>query len=261
VRTWRAVVRRGVREHRRAPLTWGGSLGAMGALMAAMWPSIDDSIGKLLQSYPKGLKDAFNIREIRSVETYVDAEMLTIILPVALAFLGVRCATGAISLAEERGYLDTLLAAPLSRRALVAGSFAVAALVVAAVLVVITLMTWVAGVLAGADPSLAVLGRGMANVWPLSMFFSGLALLAAGRLHRSAAVTAVAGATFVAMYVIDLVGKLADPVEPLRTVSAFRYYGSAIQDGIDPVAFAGLALAGALLAAAGALLFERRDIG
>lgn len=62
------------------------------------------------------------------------------------------------------------------------------------------------------------------------------------------------------MYVIDLVGKVADPIEPLRYVSAFRYYGSAIQDGIDPPAFAGVTLAGIVLAAAGALLLERRDV-
>ena len=62
------------------------------------------------------------------------------------------------------------------------------------------------------------------------------------------------------MYVIDLVGKLSDPVEPLRFLTAFKYYGSAVQDGIDPLAFAGLTLAGAALAAIGAWLFERRDV-
>jgi hypothetical protein len=84
--------------------------------------------------------------------------------------------------------------------------------------------------------------------------------VAAGRLHRSAQVTAVATGTLVGMYVIDLVAKLADPVEPLRCVSAFRYCGSAIQDVIDPYAFAGLTLAGAALAIAGALLLYRRDV-
>ena len=92
------------------------------------------------------------------------------------------------------------------------------------------------------------------------MLFAGLAALAAGRLHRAAPVTAVATGTLVGMYVIDLVGKLADPIEPLRSVSAFKYYGSAIQDGIDPFAFAGLALVGVALATAGAFLFERRDV-
>jgi ABC-2 type transport system permease protein len=46
----------------------------------------------------------------------------------------------------------------------------------------------------------------------------------------------------------------------LRYASAFRYYGSAIQDGIDPLAFAGLTLAGVALTAAGAVLLRRRDV-
>jgi hypothetical protein len=49
-------------------------------------------------------------------------------------------------------------------------------------------------------------------------------------------------------------------IAPLRRVSASRYSGSAVRDGIDPLAFAGLALAGALFAVAGAFLLERRDV-
>jgi len=132
--------------------------------------------------------------------------------------------------------------------------------VVAAVLALITALTLAAGWLAGADPSVTVLGRGFANVWPLAMLFGGLALAVAGVVRRSAAVTAISAGTLVAMYVLDLVGKLADPIEPVRAISAFKYYGSAVRDGIDPLAFAGMALAGAALAALGAWLFERRDI-
>jgi ABC-2 type transport system permease protein len=232
----------------------------MSAMMAALWPVIEDSMDKLMKSYPAGLKEAFNIADLTSVEAYVDAEMLSLIVPLAIAFLAVRIAARAIAGAEERGYLDTLLAAPLPRSSLVAGAFIVSAIVVAEVLAVITAMTWIAGWIAGADPSLAVLGRGFVNVWPLAMLFCGVALLAAGVLHRAAAVTAVAVGTLGAMYVIDLVGKLADPIEPLRDVSAFKYYGSAVRDGINPLAFAGLALASAVLAVAGALLFDRRDV-
>ena len=73
--------------------------------------------------------------------------------------------------------------------------------------------------------------------------------------------TAVAAGAVVAMYVIDLVAKLADPVEPLRVLSAFHYYGSAIQDGLDASHMIGLTIVALGLAAAGALLFERRDVG
>jgi hypothetical protein len=50
------------------------------------------------------------------------------------------------------------------------------------------------------------------------------------------------------MNVLDLVGRPADSAGPLRAASAFKHYGSAARDGIDR------------LAAAGALLFERRDL-
>jgi len=256
----RAVIRRGQRDHRRTPLIWGGPLGAMSALMAAIWPSIEGSMDELMDSYPAELKDAFNIRELTSVEAYIDAEMLSFIVPFALAFLAIRVIVKMLSGAEERGYLDIVLTAPVARRTLVAGGAVVAGLVAAAVLAVVTAMTWVAGLVFGVDPSLLVLGRGMANVWPLAMFFAGLAVLVSGRAHSGALVTAVAAGTLVGMYVIDLVGKLADPIEPLRVLSAFKYYGSAIQDGIDPLAFAGVTLVGAALAVAGAWLFERRDV-
>ncbi len=255
-----AVIRRGLRDNRGAPLTWGGPLGAMSALMAAIWPSIEGTIDQAMDNYPQALKDAFNIHALTTVEAYIDAEMLSLIVPLAIAFLAVRVVTRALAGAEEQGYLDTVLTTPLGRTTLVAGSFTVAGIVTAVVLAVTTLLTWIAGIATGSDPSLAVLARGMGNVWPLAMLFAGLAALASGRLHRAAPVTAIATGTLVAMYVIDLVGKIADPIEPLRYVSAFRYYGSAIQDGIDPLAFVGVTLVAVVLTALGAVLFERRDV-
>jgi hypothetical protein len=42
--------------------------------------------------------------------------------------------------------------------------------------------------------------------------------------------------------------------------SVFKYYGNAIEDGIEPLAFCGVTLAACALAALGAWLFERRDL-
>jgi ABC-2 type transport system permease protein len=255
-----AVLGRGLRDQARAPLTWGGGLGALSALIAAMWPSIEGSVDQLLESYPEGLKDAFNIAELDSVEQYVDAEMLSLIVPLALAFFAIRCVVRTTVGAEERGHLDTLLSLPLSRRVLVAGSYLVTGLAAAAVLAVVWALTSVAGTIAGTGISAGTLAVGVFNVWPLAMAFAGLAVLAAGALRHPGAVTAVATGTLVAMYVVDVVGKLSDTLEPLRVASAFRWYGSAIQDGFDASHAAGLVLAGVLLAVAGAVLFERRDV-
>jgi beta-exotoxin I transport system permease protein len=259
LRSFAAVVRGELRAQRRAPLTWGGSLGAMCALMAAMWPSIEGSMTKVWKSYPSGLKEAFGIRELSTVEQYVDAEMLSLVIPLALAFFVVRRMASAIAGAEERGHLDALLSVPLSRRVLVAATFTATGIVLATIIALTWAMTMAAGALAGTGMSAGTMARGFANVWPLAMAFGGLATLAAGLSHRAAVVTAVATGTLFAMYVLDLVGKLAH-VGGLRTISAFRYYGSAVQDGFDVGHAAGLAVAALLLAAAGAALFERRDV-
>ena len=190
-RSLRAVVRRGLRDHRRAPLAWGLPLGAMCALIVGIYPSIQDSLNELTKNYPEGLKQAFGIEQLDSAEAYLDAEMFSLIVPLTLAFFAVRSISREISVAEERGYLDTTLAAPLSRRALVAGSFAVTALA-SAVLAAVFALTMIAAVAAGAGLSLGKLAAGVANVWPLAVFSAGLAVLAAGSLHRSAPVTAIA---------------------------------------------------------------------
>ena len=255
-----ALVRRGLRDERRAPLSWGGALGAMCALVAAVWPSIEDSVGKLVDEYPSGLKEAFGIEQLDTIERYVDAEMFSLIVPLALGFFAVRCAIRATVGAEERGHLDVLLALPVSRVTVVAASFLVTGIVVAEILAVIWLLTFAAGTLLGGGISGGALAAGLINVWPLAMCFAGVAVFAAGLLPRPATVTGIAAGTLVAMYVIDLAGKLAESVAPLRALSAFRYYGSAVQDGLDLSHMTALTLVALLLAAAGARSFERRDL-
>jgi len=52
------------------------------------------------------------------------------------------------------------------------------------------------------------------------MAFAGLGVLAVGFTSRPAVATGAAVGTAVAMYVVDLVGKLSEPLEPVRNVSA-----------------------------------------
>lgn len=62
------------------------------------------------------------------------------------------------------------------------------------------------------------------------------------------------------MYVIDLIGKLDPGLSGVHDASVFKYYGNAIEDGIEPFAFAGVTAAAALLAVVGGWLFDRRDV-
>jgi beta-exotoxin I transport system permease protein len=260
---WReltAVVRWSLREARRAPLTWGLSLASLCVLEVAIYPSVSDSLAKATAGYPEALKKAFNLRELTTVQAYLDVEMFSLIVPMALAFFAVRSATRMMVRAEENGWLDIVLAAPVSRIRLVAGSFAATMCSLWLVLAVIAVASEITGVVVGAEIPVSSMLAASASVWALSVFFGGVAVLASGVMHRSVPVTATATGALVGMYVIDLVGKISPSIGAVRWASAFRYYGSALQDGLDVAGFAALTLVGLTFAAIGALLFARRDV-
>ncbi|HEX6458635.1 MAG TPA: hypothetical protein VF032_06945 [Thermoleophilaceae bacterium] len=256
----RAVVRHGLRGKLRTLLAWGGSLGALGAFEVAIYPSVQDSIEKVIKSYPAALKDAFGVEGMNTVEGYLHAEMFSLIVPLAMAYVAVRLVTQAVLAAEERGQLDTILTLPLSRRVFVAGAYVVSALVCAGILEIVALLAFVAGRAAGTGISLGLVFAGSMGVWPLTLFAAGVAAFAGGFLHRSAPATGIAMGTIVGMYALDLAGQLASALEPVRWASVFRYYDAPLRHGINPLYFFAVAAVGVGLAVVGALIFDRRDV-
>jgi ABC-2 type transport system permease protein len=228
--------------------------------MAAVYPSIQSSIDQMLKNYPAALKQAFDVGAMNTVEGYIQTEMFSLIVPLAIGYFAIRTVAGAIVGAEERGRLDTILALPVSRTVLMVGFYLVAALICAAIMVLTGVITFIAGRIAGTHISLGLVMAGVMGVWPLALLFAGVAALASGALHSSRAVNGIALGTLVSMYALDLAGRLAHGLEPIRWVSAFRYYGAPMRDGIDPLSFVGLAAVGVVLLITGALLLERRDL-
>ncbi|HET9185227.1 MAG TPA: ABC transporter permease subunit [Solirubrobacterales bacterium] len=255
-----ALVASHLSDRRRSLLAWGLPLGAMSAFIVAIFPSIESSISKLVERYPSGLKEAFGIGELSSVEQYLHAEMLSLIVPLAVGYLAVRAVSSGLAGAAETGKLDILLSAPVSRGRLCAAGFLATAIELAVVLLLTGLLTAAGSLLAGAGLQAGPAAAGFANVWPLGLLFAGLGVLGCAWSLRTSVVTGAVAGVLVAMYVIDLVGKLDPSLDWVRYASVFRYYGNAIEEGIEPLAFIGVGAAGALLAALGAWLFGRRDI-
>lgn len=247
-------------ERRRSLLAWGLPIGLMSAFIVAIFPSVEGALSEAIQKYPTGLKEAFGIGELTNVEQYLHAEMLSLIVPLAVGYLAVRAAASGLSGAAETGRLDVLLSAPVSRRRLCAAGFLATGLELAAVLALSWLLTMAGSVAFGSDLSAGAAAAGFANVWPLALLFAGLGIVFSGWSLRTSAITGAAAGVLVAMYVVDLVGKLDPSLSGIRYGSAFRYYGNAIEDGIEPLAFVGITVAAVLLATLGSWLFDRRDI-
>lgn len=255
-----ALVAAHLSDRRRSLLAWGLPLGLMSAFIVAIFPSVEEALGKAIQGYPSGLKEAFGISGLSTVEQYLQAEMLSLIVPLALGYLAVRAVASGLTGAAESGRLDVLLSAPVSRRRLVAAGFLATAVELAAVLLITGLLTGLGSVLAGAGLAAGPALAGFANVWPLALLFAGLGIIASGFSLRTSVVTGAVAGVLVSMYVLDLVGRLDTGLDWVRYASVFRYYGNAIEDGIDPLAFAGVTATAVALAALGAWLFDRRDL-
>ena len=213
-----------------------------------------------MTNYPPALKEAFGVGNLATVEQYLHAEMLSLIVPLAVGYLAVRSIASGLSGAAENGRLDVLLSAPLSRRKLVAADLSATAVELAAVLAVTLILAELGSAISGAGLSFGSALAGFANVWPLGLLAAGLGVIATGFSLRTSVVTGAVAGVLVAMYIVDLAGRLDTSLDWIRYVSVFRYYGNAIEDGIDPLSSAGVVTAAALLAGVGSLLFERRDL-
>lgn len=255
-----ALVAAQLSERRNSLLSWGLPIGLWSAFIVAIFPSVEEALSKAIRNYPPALKEAFGISELSTVEQYLHAEMLSLIVPLVAGYLAVRAVASGLSGAAESGRLDVLLSAPLSRRLLVAAGFAATAVELAAVLIVAVALTEIGSLISGAGLDFGKAVTGFANVWPLALLFAGLGIVVTGWSLRTSVVTGSVAGALVAMYIADLIGRLDPNLDGIRYASVFRYYGNAIENGIEPLAFLGVTGVAVLLAALGAVLFERRDL-
>jgi ABC-2 type transport system permease protein len=114
--------------------------------------------------------------------------------------------------------------------------------------------------LSGANLSFSPALAGFANVWPLALLAAAFGIVVTGFSLRTSVVTGSVAGVLVGMYVADLIGRLDPSLDGVRYASVFRYYGNAIENGVDLLSFVGVTAVAVVLAAVGAALFDRRDL-
>jgi ABC-2 type transport system permease protein len=257
-----ALVGHTVRMQRRSAIIWGVALGLYSAAMAASFTTFSgnaEEMNQLLKAYPQELLDAFAIENLADVENYLNSQVF-LLAPLALAFFPILTTAGAIAGAEERGTIDVLLGNPIPRWQLVVGSFAATALSLLVILAITGLLTWGTAVLMDVGLTLESTAAAVLNMWPVCLFFGGLAMLCSAFFHRRALAIAIPAFLLFAMYLVDTIGRASDDLEDLRPASVFYYYGSAIEDGIDWVNFGGVTLVAFVFVLLAVLTFQRRDL-
>ena len=103
-----ALVGAHLSDRRRSVIAWGLPLGLMSAFIVAIFPSVEDALSKATRDYPPALKEAFGIGELANVEQYLHAEMLSLIVPLALGYLAVRAISSMVQGRRRQGTAGAL---------------------------------------------------------------------------------------------------------------------------------------------------------
>ena len=248
----------------RGALIWGIALGALGAVFVAIYPSLEGAAGmqQMISSLPQAMRDmlGYGPDALSSVEAFMGAEMLSFVVPLALSLFPILLASSALAGAEEDGTIDILMGNPLSRWQLVLGRFLAAAVLLLGIVTLVGTLTWITAVIADVDLSLRLMAAASLSLWPLCLFFGSLALLLSAILHRRFLALAIPAALLVVMYFVDALAGSVEFFETIQPLSAFYYYGSAIENGMDWADFGVLCAATAVLVGLAVLVFRRRDI-
>jgi ABC-2 type transport system permease protein len=257
------VIRKSLRDQRRALAGWAIGIASMVGLMALVWPSFRDmpDLEQFLANYPKEMRELFNIESMTTGTGYLNAELYSMLLPILFIIFAIGRGARAIASEEEHGTLDVLLVTPVSPARLVAAQAITLAAVVSGLGAVLFATTLAASSAAGMGVSVADAATGTLAMMLLGLEFGWLALAVGAMTGRRAWAIGVSSIVAVAAYLLYLLGEMVDAVRPWRPISPFQQAldGGPLGAGL-PLEFIWLVLPAVLVVVAAMPVFDRRDI-
>ena len=264
----RSVFAKSLRDARRSFVWWSLGLAGYVALIVAVYPTIRDNpdLNKLVESYPEALKAfiAFGGQlDFTSAAGYLGSELFSFMVPALFLVASIGNGAGAIAGEEERGTLDLLLSAPLSRTRVAVEKVGAMYAELAGLGAVLWLALWVGARTFGLDVAAGHLAAAVAVLVVLAAAYGSLAFMLAAAGGRKALAVGVTVALAVAAYLVNSLASLVDALEPVRTLSPFYHYAAAdpLRQGLDPWHTLFLVAVGGAAAVVGVVLFARRDVG
>ncbi|MGH3392397.1 MAG: ABC transporter permease subunit [Actinomadura sp.] len=247
-------------DNRRVFTVWAATTGLLATMYAGFYPQITADAAA---SVPEAMR-GFGFEDPTSAAGYLQGAVFGLLVPLLATFYGAATGARMVSADEESGYLDLLLAHPISRTrlllhrftALAAGAVLIAAVVLGAMLAVRTSAELNAVSVAGFTAQAV-------NLALLTVLFGALATgVGAATGTGRATVFGLTAGTGVLTYAVHGFAPQIG-ADWLRRLTPFHYYigGEPLKNGIQYADAGVLAAATAVLISAGAWRFGRRDLG
>ncbi|MFB6151498.1 MAG: ABC transporter permease subunit [Haloarculaceae archaeon] len=242
----------------------GASLAAFGGLMTLVAPGIlgDVDVDALLAQYPPGVVETLGLEQMGTMEGFVAIELYQYVWLLGLGAYFAYSAAGTIAGDVEDGRMDTLLAAPVSRRRLLVEKYL--ALLVPILVVNVVVFVTVYGAAAFVDEPLSAADLAVVHAVSVPYFLACAAfgMLASVAAPRRLVAEGVAAGAVVGTFLLESLVSPTD-VAWLGAVAPMRYYDPLsilTASEYDPAGAAILLGAAAVLLAASARLFAEVDV-
>jgi ABC-2 type transport system permease protein len=258
-----SVYAKSVRDQRWALTGWSIGVFLLVLTEAAVWPTMRDmpDLQRFLDSYPKALRELFNLDAMVSGTGFMNAELFTLMLPMLFIFFGVTRGSRMIAGEEEAGSLEVVLVTPVSTRALVLQKTAALVSTLVVLGLVLVLVLSVCSTIFGLGIGIGDVLAGSLAMVLLGAEFGCLALAIGAMTGRRAVALGLAGSAAVAAYVLYALGLIVDAVEPWQPLSPFQQaLAHGPLGGSPPLSLVWVAAAALLVVTASVPVFGRRDL-
>ncbi|MDP9795013.1 ABC-2 type transport system permease protein [Catenuloplanes nepalensis] len=258
-----ALVRKTWRDDRRALLGWAAGVAVFTAVYSGFYASFQGAADLKQDALPREVLEFLGVADLLSPAGYLQASVFSLLGPLLVIMCAVTLTVRTIAGPEEDGGMELLLANPVSRIAFAGQRLAAAGTSATLVAAVPGLVLLVVVPVVGMDIPLSNVAAAGAGLVALVWCFTGIAFLAGAATGRRGPVLAITGAIAVATYMAHALSGVIDGTAWMRWLSPFHYFigTDPLHTGWHPAELLGLVAVGAVTAAAGVLLFDRRDVG
>jgi ABC-2 type transport system permease protein len=248
----------------RAGVGWSIAFALMIVGTVAFWPAFQGSGGlqEALGQLPPGLLEAFGLEDLMSPAGYLKGGLYDVVVPLMFTAAGVMLANSATAGEEDAGRLELWLAQPVTRRAVFGGRIA-AVLGWLAVLALVVLGSQLASDVAfELEIADARVVETVALCALLGALYAALAFAVAGVVGRPGLVLSVGLGLALVGYLVAALFPLSDALEAWAWLSPWDWAlgGDPLSNPTEPIRYAALAGATAVLLAVGGIAFAERDI-
>jgi len=251
-------------DSRRSLLGWAVGITAVSLVYGAFYPFANSpAYAEAMEALPRELLDAFGWNDLTSPAGYLGSTVFGLLGPALVIIFAIGLGTRAIAGDEEAGTLEVLMTLPVSRSRIVLHRALALALAMAmsAVLVLIAIVSLRGP--AELDIPVGNVAAAALLLGLLGTVFGGVSMLAGAITGRRGLTLAVSAGVAVLSFLANNLASTVDMLAWAQNFSAFHYYSGSepLRNGLAGGDTLVLAISAAVLVAASALAFERRDVG